>query len=89
MPSKHGGTFSGIAMSTTLSRVTARYQATIPREVRQALGIRAGDRVAYEIERGVVRLRRATPLGLACAQAVSKTLTEWDSRADDAAYADL
>jgi len=76
-------------MAVNLSRVTSKYQATLPRPVREALGIRAGDSIAYEIERGVVRLRRATPLDLAYAQAVSKTLTEWESRADDEAYGEL
>jgi len=76
-------------MSVNLSRVTSKFQATIPRPVREALGIRAGDRVAYEVERGVVRLRRATPVDLAYAQAVSGTLTEWESKADDEAYRDL
>ena len=76
-------------MAVSLSRVTSKYQATLPRPVREALGIRAGDSIAYEIERGVVRLRRATPLDLAYAQAVSKTLTEWESRADDEAYGEL
>lgn len=76
-------------MAVNLSRVTTKYQATIPRPVREALGLRPGDSVAYEIEKGVVRLRRATPVDLAYAQAVSKTLTEWDSKADDEAYREL
>lgn len=76
-------------MAVNLSRVTSKYQATLPRPVREVLGIRAGDSVAYEIEKGVVRLRRATPLDLAYAQAVSKTLTEWDSKTDDEAYREL
>ena len=76
-------------MAVSLSRVTSKYQATLPRPVREALGIGPGDSVAYEIERGVVRLRRATPLDLAYAQAVSKTLTEWASKLDDEAYVEL
>jgi len=76
-------------MSINLSRVTSKFQATIPRQVRETLGIRAGDSVAYEVEKGVVRLRRATPLDLAYAQAVSKTLTEWESKADNEAYGEL
>ena len=76
-------------MSVNLSRVTTKFQATLPRQVREALGIRPGDSVAYEVDKGVVRLRRATPLDLAYAQAVSGTLTEWQSKADDEAYGEL
>ena len=75
--------------SIVTSRVTSKYQATLPRPVRQALGIKAGDTVAYEIERGTVKLRRATPLDLAYTKALEKTLSEWDSPADDEAYREL
>ena len=61
----------------------------LPAPVRAALGIRPGDSVAYELDKGVVRLRRATPLDIAYAQAVSGTLTEWESKADEEAYRDL
>ena len=73
----------------TISKVTTKYQATIPREVREFLGVRQGDAVAYEIEGGEVKLRRATPFDLAYHGAVAATLTEWNSKADDHAYRDL
>jgi len=76
-------------MPVATSRVTSKYQATLPLPVRTALGIRPGDTVAYEIEKGAVKLRRATPLDLAYARAVESTLTEWDSPADDRAYRDI
>ncbi len=74
---------------TTISKVTTKYQATIPKDVREFLGVRQGDAVAYEIEGGEVKLRRASPLDLAYHGAVAATLTEWNSRADDDAYRDL
>jgi len=77
-----------------MSRVTSKYQVTLPLRVRKALGIRPGDTVAYEIEKGAVKLRRstcrrATPLDLAYARAAESTLIEWDSPADDRAYRDI
>ena len=72
-----------------LSKVTSKYQATIPAEIREFLGVRQGDTVAYAIVDGAVRLARATPLDLAYHGAVAATLTEWDSRADDDAYRSL
>jgi len=74
---------------SALSKVTSKYQATIPAEIREFLGVRQGDTVAYEIVDGAVTLARATPLDLAYHGAVAATLTEWDSKADDDAYRSL
>jgi antitoxin PrlF len=41
------------------SKVTAKGQTTVPKAVRQALGIRSGDHIAYRLdESGAVRLVR-------------------------------
>ena len=74
---------------TSVSRLTSKYQATIPLAIRTALGIGKGDAVAFELENGQVRLTRATPRDLAFAQAVEGTLSEWNSAADDEAYRGL
>ena len=42
------------------SRISSKAQTTIPRAVRDALGVGAGDTLAYDIVDGVVTLRRAT-----------------------------
>lgn len=72
-----------------ISKVSSKYQATIPLKVRKLLGIKQGDTVAYDIDNGEVKLRRATPVDLAYSRAVAATLMEWDSKADDDAYRDL
>ncbi len=74
---------------TATSRLTEKYQATIPLSVRRALKLVKGDSVAFEIRRGTVMLRRATPIDLQFAKAVSATLSEWNSQADEDAYATL
>ncbi len=71
---------------TSISRLTSKFQATIPLPVRTALGIKQGDAVAFEVENGLVRLTRASPRDIAFAQAVEGTLSEWESAADDEAY---
>lgn len=72
------------------SRVTSKYQATIPKIVRECLGLRQGDLIAFDVgDDGVVRLRRAVPLDVAYADAVAGTLSEWETREDDEAYGDL
>ena len=41
--------------------VTVKGQVTIPKRVRDHLGLRAGDRVAFEVDAGgIVTLRKAT-----------------------------
>ena len=73
-----------------VSTMTSKYQATIPREVRDVLRVGAGDRIEFVLERGgAVRLRKAPPSGGEL-QALEATLApEWGSDDDDAAYADL
>ncbi|MEI9929842.1 MAG: AbrB/MazE/SpoVT family DNA-binding domain-containing protein [Rhizomicrobium sp.] len=41
-----------------LSRLTSKGQATIPVEVRRALRLQAGDRVAFDLKNGKVTLKR-------------------------------
>jgi bifunctional DNA-binding transcriptional regulator/antitoxin component of YhaV-PrlF toxin-antitoxin module len=74
---------------TSVARLTAKYQATIPREVRDALKLGKGDVIAFEIAEGQVKLRRAVPLDIAYAAAVAGTLGEWNSKADERAWRDL
>jgi AbrB family looped-hinge helix DNA binding protein len=74
----------------SISKVTSKYQATIPLAIREFLGVRAGDAVEYRIERDKVVLKRVSAPDLAWLMSVEKTLAaEWDSKADDEAFRDL
>lgn len=44
------------------SSITAKGQTTIPREVREALGLSAGDKVRYIVEGKEVRMRKVGSL---------------------------
>ena len=59
------------------------------RGVREAIGVGPGDRVAYDVGKGIVTLRRLEPIDLAFHAAVESTLAEWGSKEDDEAYGDL
>lgn len=72
-----------------VSKVTSKYQATIPTAVRRALGIKRGDSVAFEIEGNAVVLRRATAIDKEYAKALEGTLTEWLGKEDEEAYRGL
>ena len=71
------------------SKLTSKFQTTIPLSVRKALNLRAGDLVGFEITGTEIRLKRATPLDVAFAQALTGTLDEWSSEADNKAFGDL
>lgn len=72
-----------------VSKVTSKFQATIPLAVRRKLGLKPGDAVVFEIENDVVTVRRATAIDREYAKAVEGTLTEWLSKEDEEAYRDL
>ncbi len=76
-------------MQTSTSKLTSKYQATIPEPVRRALHLDAGDAIAFDIENDQITLRKARPVDLAFTQALEGTLTEWESCADEEAYHDL
>lgn len=76
-------------MKTATSKLTKKYQATIPEPVRRRLDLEAGDAIAFDIEGDNVYLRKARPMDLAFARSLEATLTEWASEADEEAYRDL
>ncbi len=71
------------------SKLTAKAQTTIPREVREKLELGPGDTIVYEIEGDTVRLRKQAPMDLAYLRALQATLSEWETPEDAAAYDEL
>jgi antitoxin PrlF len=71
------------------SRITQKHQATIPAEIRKALGLHGGDLVGFEIHDKEVIIRKVTPLDLEFAKALENTMSEWGSEEDDQLYANL
>lgn len=76
-------------MKTSTSKLTSKYQATIPEPVRRILHLQAGDAIAFDIENDQIRLRKARPVDIAFAHALEGTLSEWQSDADEEAYREL
>lgn len=72
------------------AKLTSKFQATIPSEVRNLLHLKAHDQIAYEItDDNQVILRKATPFDLEYLQALQYTLSEWESQEDEQAYKNL
>jgi len=74
-------------MAVTLRKVRlgAKAQVVIPKEARQALGLRPGDTFAFAIDGEDIRLVRVPPEG----DDPLASFSEWASDADRKGYGDL
>ncbi len=76
-------------MQTAASKLTKKYQATVPEVVRKKLKLNTGDVIAFEIDNDTVRVRKALPIDIEFGSALVPTLSEWESQNDEEAYSDL
>lgn len=75
-------------MST--SKITSKFQATIPQDIRKKLHIKAGDLILFEIlDNDTVVIKRAKQIDKEYLRALNNTLSEWKSQEDEEAYDDL
>ena len=77
-----------MAMSMT-SKTTSKGLTTLPKEIRDKLGVHSRDTLIYEVEGNAVLVRKAEPFELAWHRAISPTLAEWDSPNDHENFDDL
>ena len=73
-------------MTIAFSKVTTKSQTVIPKEVRERLRIKPGDRIRYRIEPDRVEIERDEPQP---GEDPFVAFTEWASEADEKAYAEL
>lgn len=73
----------------TSSQLIHHNQTTLPEPVLEALDLHEGDAIVFEIDQAGVHLRKAPPIDAAFTGALQGTLSEWNSAADNEAYADL
>ena len=72
--------------NTVTAKLSAKSQTVIPKPVRDKLGVGPGDLVEFEIRDGEVLIRRAAATQRIVPFAV---FHEWESEADEDAFADL
>ncbi len=71
------------------SKLTSKFQATIPKAIRERLGIGKGDVIVFDLHHEHVIVRKATPLDLEYLSGIESNMSEWDSPEDQEAYRDL
>mgnify|MGYP006229883345 CR=1 FL=1 len=71
------------------SKLTSKYQATIPDEIRNFLALEKGDKVAFEIINDQVVLRKASDIDIQYLNDIASTFSEWSSENDEEAYGEL
>jgi len=71
------------------SKLSIKCQVTIPKEIREAVGLGPGDRVVYDVHDGVVTMKQIEPFDAAFHVALSNTLDEWATPEDEEAFRDL
>ena len=73
-----------------MTRLTSKYQATVPLDVRKHLGLKAGDTIRWDVVDGVANVRkvaREDKVWLSLSE--GSFAAEWLSPEDEAAWRDL
>jgi len=76
-------------MQKAISKITKKYQATIPALIREKLNLSAGDTIAFEISGSDIIIHKASPMDIAFITGLNDTLSEWNSSDDEEAFRDL
>ena len=78
------------AILSTIVKINAEGQTTIPLEIYNALEVKPGDLIEWEVTGdGRAEVRRVLPADDGYLHGLAGTLNEWASLEDDAAYGDL
>ncbi len=71
------------------SRLSQKGQITLPRKIREMIGVKAGDFIVYEPGEEQVTLRHIEPFDAAFHAALSSTVDEWSTEEDEKAFRNL
>ena len=72
-----------------VARITSRGQTTIPKRVREAANLNAGDTLLFEVHSDCLVVRKMSGVDDAYLHGLSQTLDEWNSPEDEEAWRDL
>lgn len=72
------------------SKLSSRFQITVPKEIRDALNLKAGDPLFIRaLESGYIIINKAQPIDKEYYQSANLLLAEWNSSEDDVAFSHL
>ena len=72
------------------SRLTSKFQATVPLEIRKLLKLRAGDQVIFTVKKdNSVEIKKASRRDMLYLKGIEQTLSEWEDARDEAAFKNL
>lgn len=72
------------------SKLTSKFQTTVPQNIRSLLNLEAGDQIIFEITQNKqVIIKKAMPTDIAFFNALESTLSEWNSKNDAEDFSDL
>lgn len=72
-----------------MTTLTQKNQATVPKEVRDHLNLKPGDKITYSIENDRVYIHKITGMDVPYLRSLEGITEEWASDEDDRAYSDL
>ncbi len=73
-------------MNVIFSKLTSKSQTVLPKEVREQLGVKPGDRLSYSLTKQGVVIGKAP---VAIEDDPFAVFSEWSSAADEKAYSKL
>ena len=72
------------------AKLSNKFQAIIPAEVRKILGLKKGDVVLFSItKKKTVEVRKASAMDIEYLKSLEQTLGEWESDEDEKAFKHL
>ena len=70
-------------MEVITSKITSKGQVTVPKIVRDSLGLTEGDFLGYEVHENDAVIRKIPKIDIEWAKSIENTLTEWSDGLDD------
>ena len=69
------------------SKLTSKFQTTIPKEIRDKLDLKSGDTIVFKIlDDKTIVIKKAKGFDKEYLKAIQNTLGEWNSNEDDKAF---
>jgi len=72
------------------TKITSKYQTTIPKKIREALNIKIGDNIVFKLlDDNKVLVQKLNSFDKRYLESLDSMLSEWSSKEDDEAFDDL